>query len=279
MVCRKLIKWTVIPVLGVAGAGYLLFGKGLCSYASTAYSDVKKAVQGGVPVDFELRRARNLIQKIDPEIQEARRDVARAEVELDGLNRQIDDLKGALAKAETKMRRHKSYLSDEGETVTVFEQSRDYGVASVKTELCRTFDMYRNQAELLKSKEALRQRQSQVLEAARSKLVSVRSERDKLIDLVATLEAKKRQLDAMAASSQKYDLDTSSLAEAKALLADIQKRLDISQKIIQEELFLATGSVAPQDEVHRDIVKEIDSYFGAATNGAPAKLAPVKGTH
>lgn len=276
MMCMKLVKWIVVPTIIVAAGGYVLFGRGLASYASTAYDDVRKAVQGNVPVDFELRRARGLIQKIDPEIKEAQREVARAEVELEHLDGQIEDLKTALARAETKMKRHRAYISSDGEAVPVFASNPAHGLAAVRNELCRTFDVYRNQAELMKSKTALRERQVRVLESARSKLLSVRGERDKLVDVIEALDARKRQLDALAATSQHSELDTSSLREAKLLLADIQKRLDVSQKIIQEELFLATGSVDPKADEARDIAREFDEFFGAPkTNGGLTREAPV----
>ena len=55
MVCRKFIKWVVLPTAAVAGVGYLALGHGLGSYISTAWSDATNAVRGSVPVDFELR--------------------------------------------------------------------------------------------------------------------------------------------------------------------------------------------------------------------------------
>lgn len=269
MVCKKLIKWSLISTVGAVGVGYLLFGKNLKSYVTTAYGDVRQAVVGSVPIDFELRRARTLIEKIDPEIRDARRDVARAEVELDALRGQIRNLKNAIAKAERKMGRHRKYIRGEGTAVPVFNGHRDYGVAAVKAELIRTFDMYRNQVDLLESKEATAKRQKHILESARKKLLAVRAERNKLVDTVEMLEARKRELDAMAATTKRAgELDTSNLREAKRLIADIKKRLDVSTKIIQEELFLSNGEVAVADE-NRDILKEMEEYFGRQNDDMP----------
>lgn len=272
MFCKKLIKWSLLGTAGVVGTGYLVFGKNLTSYVGTAYSDVKEAVVGSVPLDFELRRARQLIKKIDPEIHEARREVARAEVELDAVKGHIRNLKRSISKSEGKMHKHRRFLRGEGEAVTVFNGRRDYGVAAVKSELIRTFDMYRNQIDLLRSKEATMKRQGQVLDAARKKLLAVRSERNKLVDTVGVLEARKRELDAMAATTKRAgELDTSNLREARRLLNDIKTRLDVSTKIIQEELFLTNGEVAVADE-DRDILKEMEDYFTGEETG----LQPVR---
>jgi hypothetical protein len=240
-----------------------MFGSKLPSYVSTAFGDMRHAVKSSVPMEFELKRARTLIQKIDPEIKEARRDVARAEVELDNNKSEIRRLDATVAKARVKMQRHRQYLAGEGEAVPVFDSDSEYGTVAVQRELCRTFDMYKNQSSLLTSKKALQKRQQQILKASRTKLIAVRAERNKLMDMVATLDARKRQQDAMAANLQKFDLDTSALSQAKKTIADIKKRLDVSQKIIQEELFLTHGVTVtePADEDKRDILGEMEDYF------------------
>ena len=51
---------------------FLLFGSDALSYVSTSISKVHNSVKGSVPVDFELERARNEVEKITPEIAEAR---------------------------------------------------------------------------------------------------------------------------------------------------------------------------------------------------------------
>lgn len=262
MVCKKLIKWVVIPAALAAGAGYLFFGHGVTSYVSTAWSDAAQAVRGSVPVDFELRRAKTLMHKIDPEIKEARRDAIRAEIDLEQLDKQIRALESSVAKTEGKMRRHKAYVSDGGETVTVFHGNREYGVRAVKAELARTFDAYRNQVELLESKRNVRERQSKILGNAKSKLLAVRAERDRLQDAISSLEARKRQVDALAASSVKTsDFDTSSLSEAKKLVAAITRRLDVSERMIKEDLYLQTGEEPTAHATDRDIVREIEDYL------------------
>ena len=262
MVCKKLIKWVVIPAALAAGAGYLFFGNGVTSYVSTAWGDATRAVRRSVPVDFELRRAKTLMHKIDPEIKEARRDAIRAEIDLEQLDKQIRNLESSVAKTEGKMRRHKAYVSDGGETVTVFHGNREYGVRAVRAELARTFDAYRNQVELLESKRNVRERQSKILSNAKSKLLAVRAERDRLQDAIGALEARKRQIDALAASSTKTsELDTSSLSEAKKLVAAITRRLDVSERMIKEDLYLQTGEEPTAQATDRDIVREIDDYL------------------
>lgn len=274
MVCKKLVKWVAVPTALVAGIGFLFFGHGMTSYVSTAWNDASKAVRGSVPVEFELRRAKTLMEKIDPEIKEARRDAIRAQIDLEQLDKQIRTLEATVAKTEQKMRRHKSFLEG-GETVTVFHGNREYGTVAVKAELARTFDAYRNLAELLSSKKSVRDRQAKIVANTKTKLLAVKDERDRLEDAISALDARKRQIDALAATSSKTtEFDTSSLSEAKKLVAGITRRLDISERMIKEDLYLQTGEEATAATTDRDIVGEIDQYLSSRSSRSNARTAP-----
>jgi hypothetical protein len=68
-------------------------------------------------------------------------------------------------------------------------------------------------------------------------------------------------VDALAASSRKFDLDTSNLARAKEVLAEVKKRLDIAQKMIQSDLFVQQGIPDEETEPRRNILAEVDAYL------------------
>lgn len=259
---RKLIKLTFFTAVVLGVGGYLFFGRNALSYAGTAIDDIKHSVRSNVPIDFELRRARKLIERIDPEIEEARRDVARAEVEFEGLQEDVRRLEGAIAKNEHKVKRLREFVAaaENGAVPAAAGYAGIPPIGVVRSDLARTFDLYKNQIELRDSKQRLIERQAQVLEAARTKLHAVRTERQNVADLVAKLETRKRQLDAMAATARRFDIDTSALGEAKELLDEIKKRLDVTQKMIQESVYY--GADLPQAEPGRDVVSEVDEYFG-----------------
>jgi DNA repair exonuclease SbcCD ATPase subunit len=275
--CKKLIKTTLFGGGALLLAGFLIFGKDFHSYAKTAFHDVQSAVKDGVSVDFELRRAKELIQQIEPQILEARREVARAEVELDGLKKEIRGLEDNLDKGQGKIGRLRQMLSESGVEngsagrLRTVSNVRGHGAfryeisrLQVERELARTFDLFRSQKELMESKSKLILRQSQILEAARTKLVAVRGEKQRLEDLTTQLEARKRQLDALAASNQQYEFDDSALSKAKAVLDDIKKRLDVKERMIQEGIFFETGVIGTAvEEETRDITSEVDEYFSA----------------
>jgi hypothetical protein len=221
-----------------------------------------------------MKRAKTLIREIDPELTEARKEVARAEVELKAMRGQIDNLRVATARDRDRIERQREYLAGEEHAVSQVSYEIRTMRARVRRDLERTFDVYRTNMEILKSKELQVERQEKIVEAARTKLHAVRTERQKLEDMVLRLSARKRQLDALATTVPNSELDTSSLAEARKVLESIQKELDITEKLIKEDLYLATGQdIEPQEQ--RDVVSEIDTYFGATSSKARSSEMPV----
>ncbi|MFQ5507308.1 MAG: hypothetical protein ACE5F1_21280, partial [Planctomycetota bacterium] len=211
---RKLIKWTFFAGLAAIVVGFVCFGRSLSSYARTAYQEVRKAAHNSVPIEFQLKRAKNLIREIDPEIKEARTEVARAEVELKSQHRKMSSLKEAIASGESRIKRQQDYLGGASRVVPVSWEKRAMNTR-VRHDLERTFDLYKTHVKQLESMQGQVERQEKILEAARTKLHAVRREKQKLEDLVMRLETRKAQLDALAASVPNCDLDTSSLAEAR----------------------------------------------------------------
>ncbi len=62
----------------VAGGGLalllgLFLGRDVFSYVKTSFGWVKDSVKDSVPVQFELERARKMIQDLDPEISQHKR--------------------------------------------------------------------------------------------------------------------------------------------------------------------------------------------------------------
>jgi len=262
----KLLKWVLIGAVGIGAGGYLLFGEHVGSYLSTIAGSVKDSVRGQIPVEFELKRAEKLIREIGPEIKQCKRDVARAEVQLETLVNDVERLTYAVDDAEAKLKN--------GATILVGGGSGEYQLAGhthsrerVEITLERTFEAYKNNKMLLKGKKALIERQQVAVSAARKKLDAVRAEESRLRDLIGALKTQKQQLDAMAVSSQQFTLDDSALSRAREVLASVKERLDVAQKMLEDDMFFE-GGVDVRRQPNRDIVAEIREYFdGAQTAG------------
>src|SRR5262249_25704093 len=85
----RMIKWAALGVTGLGAAGYFLFGENAMNYVSTMATTVKDSVRGQIPIEFELKRAEGLIGDIGPQVQQCKLEVARQEVQLEGLTDDI----------------------------------------------------------------------------------------------------------------------------------------------------------------------------------------------
>lgn len=244
----KTMKWLLISGLAAGGLGYATFGTDLGSYLGTAVEDVQSGLQESIPVEFELKRAEKLIGEIEPEIQKCRKDLAQAEVELDELSRQVADLTEVVAAEEVQLTRLAAEAKARGE-----------GLPRVrKLTLQRLFDSHRSNTAILSAKRKMIDRQGETVAAARQRLKAVWNERARLDDLVGYLKTQKAALDAQAVRSR-IDLDDSALGEAREVLARVQKRLDVTQRMLDQE-HLPDGSMADLD-TGRDLLAEVESYL------------------
>src|SRR6056297_3203447 len=90
------VKYTVAVLLAVGIAGFLLLGARFSSYVRTAASLSRETVQDNVPLEFELRRARTVIESILPRLQTQVRSIAQEEVAIAAMEQDIAESQSRL---------------------------------------------------------------------------------------------------------------------------------------------------------------------------------------
>src|SRR5947209_12330019 len=86
----KMLKLGLFSVTSLGIAGGLIFGRDLASYVSSSARSMQSSVKDSVPMEFQLRRARDLLDDVIPEMHANVRLVAQQEVEIDALREDID---------------------------------------------------------------------------------------------------------------------------------------------------------------------------------------------
>src|SRR2546429_58634 len=99
----KLVKVGLLSVAGLSLAGGLLFGREVFSYVSSSARSVRSVVHDAVPIEFQLRRARDLVHDIVPEVQANVRAIAQQEVEIEVLKADIDQSEKSLADEKVRI--------------------------------------------------------------------------------------------------------------------------------------------------------------------------------
>jgi hypothetical protein len=162
-------------------------------------------------------------------------------------------------------------LLKDGETGQV-ELAADFGHRRrVSADLERTKDSFVNNTAMLKTKRVLIERQGRAVDAAKQRLDAVRTERLALEDQVQALKTQQLQIEALAAHSTRFDLDSTALSQAKEVIATVKKRLDVAQRMLENDIAFHGDPVAA-DVDERNVLKEIEELFTAERGGATAAV-------
>src|SRR5438132_8828410 len=115
----KAIKSVVLVGLGVGVVGGLLFGREAVSYFRSAVGSVRDVAKDNVPIEFELRRARDLLNDIIPEMQANIRVIAQQEVEIANLKTDIAQSNKALGDEQARVQKLRETLNTQNTSYSI----------------------------------------------------------------------------------------------------------------------------------------------------------------
>jgi chromosome segregation ATPase len=259
MIC-KLIKLGLLSAVGLTVAGGLVFGRELCSYVSSSARSVRTAVKDAVPVDFELRRARDLVDDIIPEMHACVRMIAQQEVEIAQLNKDIEQSRKQLDEERTRVAKLREALASPQSSFTFngFSWSRE----QVKEDLAHRFDNLKEAEVVLSGKQRLLENRQRSLAAAMQTLDRTRSQKSLLESQIAALEGQNQLVKAASVGSE-LNIDNSKLAQSEKLIAEIKKQLDVAERVLAHESRFVQP--IPVDAIsEKDLVNEIDAHLAGA---------------
>jgi hypothetical protein len=247
----------------------LLFGRDALSYIRTSAGYVTDSIQESVPIEFQIDRARGMIQDLVPEVRKNMHIIAKEETEVQRLEEQIAESEARQAKEKEHLLRLKLDLASGSETFQY--ASRNYSAAEVRTDLANRFERFKTTDATLASLKEIRASREKSLTAARQKLDGMLASKRQLQVEVENLEARLQTIAAAQATSN-YQFDDSRLGRVKELVSNLRKRLDVAEKLVNAE-------VSYQDEIPLDkatpenIVEQVGEYFGEKPAPAPAAMA------
>jgi chromosome segregation ATPase len=254
-----MIKKTIISAAAALVVALFFLGRDLVSYVRTSAGYVQSSVTDSVPMEFQITRARDMIDDLVPEIRKNMHVIAKEEVGVEKLDKQIADTQKRLAKDKEEILRLKT---DVQSSKPAFEYAgRSYTVQQVKQDLANRFDRYKTcEATMGSLKDIYRARQKS-LEAARQKLEGTLAAKRQLYVEVENLQAR-LQMVAAAQTSSQYNFDESRVGRVRALIADLKTRLDVSEKLVNVEGQF--HDQIPLDEtVPTNITEQVSNYFQA----------------
>jgi chromosome segregation ATPase len=235
-----------------------LVATGAWSYVRTGVGQASQAVKDSVPIEWELKRARQMINDLKPEIAKNMQVVAKEEVSIARLSNEIDGKKNVLAKSRDEIMRLKDDLKT-GSVHFVYA-GRKFTQTQVREDLTNRFKQFQVH-------EQTTQKLSQVLAAREKNLDAARRKLDEMLSAKRELEVEVENLQArmtmveVAQTSNPVSIDDSHLSSTRQLLDEIGTRIDVAERLAASEGAM-TGTIPLDETTTSDVLEEIADYFG-----------------
>jgi len=260
-----MVKKGLVGAALTAGALYLAFGTSAPSYVKTAFHKARHNVQSAVPIEYDIEKAKQEITALEPAILENRETLARAEVEVDELEKEIATVTANLAIEKQKMVALRESLAT-GDLRLTGRSSVSYTADEVKADLGNRMDHYKYVNNLLDSKQKTLKARHKTVEAARQTLGEMADQKRTLAAKVEAIQARLQEILATEDKNE-FHFDDSALARAKQAVGDLERRLEIKARVAEMDgRFSDSGT--PSLEPGRDPVKEFDAEFGHKDSGS-----------
>ena len=258
MLKKMILAGSVFTLLSSVTLGVPLF-----SYARCGASWLKDSASDSMPLEWELKRARQMIADLKPEIEINAKRIAKEKVQVVHLQDQLDGTNERLAKTESDIQRLSGDLNGEKDFYTY--AGRTYTSVQVKSDLGNRFKRF-------KTRQATADKLEQMLVAREQSLRAAHERMDAMLNAKRQLEVEVENLQArlgalrVAQTSSQLNLDDSQLARTRDLLDEIATRIDVEEETmsVDVEYFGEIDLDQPSDET---LLDEISAYFGSPTRG------------
>jgi septal ring factor EnvC (AmiA/AmiB activator) len=253
-------------VLGGAIAGLLggaVVSTGVWSYGRMAVTSLQQTAKDAVPLEWEIKRAQQMIADLEPEIADNAKRIAHEKLRVARLEKELDKGREGLASAQNDIQRLKTDL-EKGDGVFVYS-GRTYTSTQVKDDLGRRFDRFKTRKETVAKLE-------QMLQARESTLVSAQDRMEAMMSAKRQLEVEIENLQArlaavrVAQTSSELALDDSALSRTRELLDEIATRIDVEEEVTQSAAEYV-GGIQLDETNERELLDEITSYFDGERAG------------
>ncbi len=260
-----MLRRGLFSAMGLAMVLFFFFGRDAASYVGTSAGWLKRSVKNSVPVEFEIERARKMVQDLVPDIRKNMHVIAQEEVEVARLEKQIATSEKGLAKDRGDLVRLKNDLSSN--PGSFHYAGHTYTENQVKTDLANRLERVKTNDATLASLREIHTARTQGLSAARQKLEGMLVAKRKLEADVENLEARLKMVE-VAQTTSEVNIDDSQLGRVKQLITDVRTRLAVAEKMVTAESQYH-GEIPLDEPVAENILEQVTEYL----NGQGLQLA------
>ena len=254
---RLMIRKMVLTGGALALLSSVTLGVPMFSYARCGVDWLRSSASDAMPLEWELKRARQMIADLKPEIETNATRIAREKVDFSRLEKQLEETNERLAKSRSDIERLSEDLSSENHYYTY--GGRTYTSVQVKNDLSNRFKRH-------KTRTATAEKLQQMLAARRASLTAAQERMEAMLSAKRQLEVEVENLQArlgalrVAQTSSQLNLDDSQLARTRDLLDEIATRIDVEEETmsVDVEYFGEIDLDEPSDE---NLLDDISAYF------------------
>jgi chromosome segregation ATPase len=252
-----MIKKALITAGGLGLLAMIFLGRDAASYVCTSAGRVADSVRDTVPIEFEIDRARREVKNLVPDIRRNMHVIAKEEVEVDRLERQLTLAEARRTKNHSELARLSEDLRG-GKSLFRYA-GRTYTSDEVKADMARRLERCKTSDATLESLREIHQARVRSLEAARQKLEGMLAEKRQLEVEVENLEARLKMVE-VAQTTSDFNFDDSRLARVKQLMTDIHTRLAVAEKLVNVDAKYQ-GEIPLDAPAPENIVDQVTDYL------------------
>ncbi|MEO1618955.1 MAG: hypothetical protein AAFV88_24100 [Planctomycetota bacterium] len=267
-----MLKKAVVAGGAVVLLSSLAVGVPLSSYTRCGVNWIKDSASEAMPLEWELKRARQMITDLKPEIGKNAKRIARERIQVARLEKQLDETETKLAKSESDIQRLTSDL-DGGDKYFTYA-GRTYTSVQVKEDLSSRFKRF-------KTRRATADKLQEMLSARQSSLSSAEQRMEELLAAKQQLEVEVENLQArvgalrVAQTASEFSVDDSHLSQTRLLLDDISTRIEEEEQTlaVDQEYF---GEIDLDDSGDENLLEDIAAYFEGQDDEEPRALVSIQ---
>jgi peptidoglycan hydrolase CwlO-like protein len=254
--CKKFLIAGVAVALGLLVVKKTEVGSHLRAW----WKDGKNFVQNSIPIPTEIDRLKGEIDRLDSVYRSQFEPFAEEAVSVEKLRNEIAQIEKKLEQQKTDIQTMKTDLSSGVSKITYGDVS--YPRERVEADLSRRFASFKVCQAGLKAKQELLEAKEEKLSHARNRLEEMKNAKAEMQTELARLEAEYEGVKAAQVKSN-FHIDDSELSRIKESMARLQDRVKVEKKKLELAGQFLTSPVKVSEKVEkRDLIKEIDTYFG-----------------
>ncbi len=259
------LKTAIVGGVSALALGTLVLGTSWVSYVRTAKDEVAATIEEAVPIEFQLKRAKNMLEKeLEPEIRKMKHAVAESQVEVEHLQAKLDEKAKEVRDRRVAIMDQREELATD-KTTFLDVNNVSYTKTEFENDLGKRFERFRTFETTFKAEMKVLNAKTQAVEANENKVAKLLAAREELKLQIDELEARVSALQA-AETVAESEFDDSKLSNVKDLLDSLDAKVDVRERELALEGQNTDLIPLKTEESSKSVVDSVDAYFG---NEAP----------